>query len=166
MVLVAYRTCPTSNTNRNLWGQNSRVCVREQWESVFILKFRKGNWPWQERNFVDSLGPLLLALFVFATPYKCLNMLKYPPLARCVFADSWFASVNTALALRNELGVHFTGPVKTATANFPIEQMRHTLAKMKRGEHIVFECVNIPNLWAVGWHDHHFKCKILKGQIG
>ncbi len=28
---------------------------------------------------------------------------------RCVFGDSWFASVDTALALKKELGVHFTG---------------------------------------------------------
>ena len=74
--------------------------------------------------------------------------------------NSWFASVKTVLALRNELGVHFTGPVKTATSNYPIEPMRHTLAKMNRGEHIVFKCLDVPNLWAVGWHDHHFKCYI------
>jgi hypothetical protein len=33
---------------------------------------------------------------------------------RRVFADSWFASVDTALALRDEMGVHFTGPIKMA----------------------------------------------------
>jgi hypothetical protein len=64
------------------------------------------------------------------------------------------------VALREELGVHFTGPVKTATANFPIEQMRHTLATMNRGEHIVLKCIDVPNLWAVGWHDHHYKCYV------
>ncbi len=32
---------------------------------------------------------------------------------RCVFADSWFASVETALAVRKELGLEFTGPIKT-----------------------------------------------------
>jgi hypothetical protein len=68
------------------------------------------------------------------------------PLARCVFADSWFASVKTAVALREDLGVHFTGPVETATANFPIEQMRHTLATMNRGEHIVLKCLDVPNV--------------------
>jgi hypothetical protein len=31
---------------------------------------------------------------------------------RCVYADSWFASVETALALKKELGLHFTGPIK------------------------------------------------------
>jgi hypothetical protein len=28
---------------------------------------------------------------------------------------------------------------------------------MKRGEHIVMKC-NEEEMWAVGWHDHHFKC--------
>jgi hypothetical protein len=65
-----------------------------------------------------------------------------------------------ALALRNELGLHFTGPVKTATASFPIEIMRHTLAKMTRGDHIVLKCLDVPILWAVGWHDHHYKCYV------
>ncbi len=70
------------------------------------------------------------------------------------------ASVKTVLALRETLGLHFTGPIKTATANFPIDIMRATLAKMKRGEHIVLKCEDVANLWAVGWHDHHFKCYV------
>ena len=83
-----------------------------------------------------------------------------PPPARCVFADSWFASVSTVLALREHLGLHFTGPVKTAHRNFPIEAIRHTLSKMKRGEHITLKCEEVENLWAIGWHDHHFKCYV------
>jgi hypothetical protein len=53
-----------------------------------------------------------------------------------------------------------TGPVKTATTNFPIEPMRHTLAELKRGDHVVFKCVDVPHLWAVGWRDHHYKCYV------
>jgi hypothetical protein len=76
-------------------------------------------------------------------------------LARCIFANSWFASANTVVALREHLGLHFTGPIKTATVNFPIDAMRFTLSKMQRGENITLKCLDIPNLWAVGWHDHH-----------
>jgi hypothetical protein len=82
------------------------------------------------------------------------------PKKRCVYADSWFASFKTAMALREELGLHFTGPIKTAHECFPIEHMRASLSTMKRGEHIVLECVDITNLWAIGWHDHHFKTYI------
>ncbi len=78
--------------------------------------------------------------------------------ARRVYADSWFASAETALALIHEMGVHFTGPIKTATKEFPIEAMRWTLVAMNRGSHIVLKCVDHENLWAVGWHDVHFKC--------
>jgi hypothetical protein len=76
---------------------------------------------------------------------------------RCVYADSWFASVETALALKKELGLHFTGPIKTAHKYFPRDELCWTLSNMNRGEHIVFRC-NEEALWAVGWHDHHFKC--------
>jgi hypothetical protein len=31
------------------------------------------------------------------------------------------------------------------------------LAKMARGDHVVLKCLDVPHLWAVGWHDHHFK---------
>jgi hypothetical protein len=82
---------------------------------------------------------------------------EVPPLARCIFADSWFASVKTVLALRENLGLNFTGPIKTATSDFPIEAMRFTLSKMGRGDNITLECLDAPNLWAVGWHDHHYK---------
>jgi hypothetical protein len=88
------------------------------------------------------------------------ELVEVSPPARCVFADSWFASVKTVLALRETLGLHFTGPIKTATANYPIEKMRHTLAKMKRGDHIVLKCDDLENVWAVGWHDHHYKCYV------
>ncbi len=82
------------------------------------------------------------------------------PKKRCVYADSWFASFKTAMALRNELGVHFTGPIKTAYESFSIERMRATLATMTRGEHIVLECMDRNNLWAIGWHEHHFETYI------
>ena len=78
---------------------------------------------------------------------------------RCVYADSWFASVETALALKKELGLHFTGPIKTAHKYFPLTEMRWTLSRMKRGEHIILKC-NEEEMWAVGWHDHHYKCYI------
>ncbi len=43
---------------------------------------------------------------------------------RCVFGDSWIASVDTASALKKELGVHFTGPSKTAHKYFSLEPIR------------------------------------------
>ena len=62
------------------------------------------------------------------------DRMDMPPKRR-VFADSWFASVETASALRNEMELHFTGPIKTATKGFPIDAIRWTLASMNR-DHI------------------------------
>jgi hypothetical protein len=42
------------------------------------------------------------------------------PMKCCVFADSWFASVKTVLALRQHLGLHFTGPIKLPIPNSPM----------------------------------------------
>jgi hypothetical protein len=58
------------------------------------------------------------------------------------------------------MGVHFTGPIKTATKEFPIEAMRWTLATMQRGAHIILKSMDHENLWAIGWHDVHYKCYI------
>ena len=58
------------------------------------------------------------------------------------------------------MGVHFTGPIKMATKEFPIDAMRWTLAAMQRGEQIVLKSMDHDNLWAVGWHDVHFKCYV------
>jgi hypothetical protein len=55
-----------------------------------------------------------------------------------VFADSWFASVETAMALKEELGFHFTGPIKTAHKHFPLEPIRWLLNEMRRGDYVVF----------------------------
>jgi hypothetical protein len=72
------------------------------------------------------------------------------PMKRCVFADSWFASVKTVLALRQHLGLYFTGPIKTAHSQFPLERMRFTLSKLKRGDHIVLECQG-KDMWGCGF---------------
>jgi hypothetical protein len=123
------------------------------------LKFRKGKSRWLEKNGV--IATATTACTVRLCDALALNEEhEVPPLARCIFADSWFASVNTVLALRENLGLNFTGPIKTATTNFPIEAMRFTLSKMNRGDNITLECLDVPNLWAVGWHDHHYKTYI------
>ena len=75
---------------------------------------------------------------------------------RCVYGDSWFASVETALALKKELGVHFTGPIKTGHKYFPLEPIRWLLNEMRRGDFVVFKNED-KDLWAVGWHDNIFK---------
>ncbi len=31
---------------------------------------------------------------------------------------------------------------------------------MQRGKHMVLKCLDVPDCWAVGWHDHHIKCHI------
>jgi hypothetical protein len=36
--------------------------------------------------------------------------------------------------------------------------MRWTLSTMNRGSHIVLKCLDHDGIWAIGWHDMHFKC--------
>ena len=75
---------------------------------------------------------------------------------RVCTGDSWFASVATAVALKNELNVDFVGTVKTATKGFPQQAIRRVLSTMQRGDHCVFHCADL-GLHAVGWHDWHYK---------
>jgi hypothetical protein len=42
-------------------------------------------------------------------------------MARVVFGDSWFASYQSVLALRDKLGLHFVGVIKTAHQSYPLE---------------------------------------------
>ncbi len=69
---------------------------------------------------------------------------------RCVFGDSWFASIDTSLALQKELGVHFTGPIKTGHKYFPLEPIRWLLNEMRRGDFVVFKNED-KDLWANCW---------------
>ena len=78
---------------------------------------------------------------------------------RIVYADSWFAGRTTARALMAELGLHFTGPVKTSTRGFPMDALRWAVSEEERGGHVVFHNEE-EDLWAVGWNDHHYKCYI------
>jgi len=45
------------------------------------------------------------------------------------------------------------------SGGFPINEMRWQLSTMERGEHIVLKLAG-KDIWAVGWHDHHYKCYI------
>jgi hypothetical protein len=68
----------------------------------------------------------------------------------CVwFGDSWFASADTALALKKDLGVNFTGPIKTAQKYFPLEPIRWLLNEMRREDFVDFKNEG-KDLWAVG----------------
>ncbi len=80
-------------------------------------------------------------------------------LRRVIVGDSWFASRATAAALKEKIGVEFTGCVKTAHAGFPIEAMRWVLQSLTRGESCVFKLEN-EDVWAVGWSDVHYKTYI------
>ena len=86
------------------------------------LEIQKGKIAMARKKYHSQYGASTACTVRLCAAMKLSEANEVPPLARCVFADSWFASVKTVLALRNELGLHFTGPVKTATANFPIEK--------------------------------------------
>ena len=62
---------------------------------------------------------------------------------RACTGDSWFASVATAAALKNELNVGFVGTVKTATKGFPQQEIRRVLATTQRWDHCVFHCIGL-----------------------
>ena len=81
-------------------------------------------------------------------------------LQRVVFGDSWFASYETVKALREKLGLHFVGVIKTAHKEYPIEHCRWSLVGEDRGKFVVFKAVEDNNVWAVGWSDIHFKTYI------
>ena len=80
---------------------------------------------------------------------------------RAFLGDSWFAGVKTTMALEKELGCKFLGPVKTSTAGFPQERMRHTLHGTERGTTVVFEerddGSEPTGRCAIGWNDHCHK---------
>jgi len=78
-------------------------------------------------------------------------------LARVVFGDSWFASYQTVLALRDKLGLHFVGVIKTAHHSYPLEMCRWALVGEERGKYVVFKNLDLNNIWAIGWSDVHFK---------
>ena len=88
--------------------------------------------------------------------------------ARVLVGDSWFASLETAKALKEQLGVGFIGNVKTAHKEYPVEQLRWDLAKTQRGDHVVYKLNDTENgegVWAVGWNDHHYKTFIATSGI-
>jgi hypothetical protein len=78
---------------------------------------------------------------------------------RTALGDSAFASVNTAIAC-DEKGLFFGGPVKTATALFPMQYL-NALPAGTRGSHVTLTANhNGVKLIATAWDDHTRKCLI------
>ena len=123
------------------------------------IEVQKGKLRMARKKWVPTLGATTACTLRLLENFKLNEIGIENPMKRCVFADSWFASVKTVLALRQHLGMHFTGPIKTAHSQFPLERMRFTLSKLKRGDFIVLECLG-KDMWAIGWHDHHYKCYV------
>ena len=72
---------------------------------------------------------------------------------RVIVADSAFASVKSAIALRKEVGLYFLGLVKTAHRHFPKKYLQK-IPITERGGHVV--CITSKddvNLRDVGWND-------------
>jgi hypothetical protein len=70
-------------------------------------------------------------------------------LQRVIFGDSWFASVETLTALREKLGLHFVGVIKTAHKGYPLEMCRWALVDQDLGKYVVFKLVDLENVWAI-----------------
>ena len=58
---------------------------------------------------------------------------------RVLVGDSWFASFETAKALRELMKVHFVGNIKTAHRKFPQDQIRWDLSRLERGDHVIYK---------------------------
>lgn len=72
---------------------------------------------------------------------------------RVAVADSAFASVQSATELRNRMGVHLIGLVKTATKKFP-HQYFEEQPQLPQGEFVALTAINKGvNLRALSWHD-------------
>jgi hypothetical protein len=135
------------------------VCEGTMGICIFI-EIQKGKIAMARKKWAKDYGATTACTVRLLDHLQLSEIGELTPPQRCVFADSWFASVATVMALRTHLGLEFTGPVKTAHSNFPLDAMRFTLSKMKRGDFIVLKCQDVENLWAIGWHDHHFKCYV------
>jgi hypothetical protein len=158
-----YLTSHSLKENLNHLDLNSKVFVKGHLGCVLGLNCKVEKFEWPARNGAHKKWCTQYKATTACTVRLCdklgmneSNMDIQP--RRRVFGDSWFASVDTALALRDQLGVHFTGPIKTATRGFPIQAMRWTLASKNRGDHIVLKSKDYPYLYAIGWHGVHYKC--------
>ena len=124
------------------------------------IEIQKGKIAMARKKWAKDYGAVTACTLRLLDQLDISEIGEVSPPRRCVFADSWFASVATVMALRERLGLEFTGPVKTAHANFPLDSLRYTISKKERGDFVVYKCLEHTHLWAIAWHDHHFKCYI------
>ena len=78
---------------------------------------------------------------------------KWAGSGRIVVADSAFASVKTAVALKEHNGLFFMGLVKTAHKKFPKKFLQEVPIALRGGHHVLTARVKDVDLRAVAWND-------------
>jgi hypothetical protein len=124
-----------------------------------LVELQEGKERMRRKHFVDDYGATTACTVRMLHKMGMSETNLETKLKRVVTADSWFASLKTAKAVKNFLGMEFTGPIKTSHSGFPIEAIRWALTEKQRGEHVVFKLQG-EDVWAIGWNDVHFKCYI------
>ena len=101
------------------------------------------------RNFFAHLS----SRFWSVKSFKTLRLTKpWHGSGRIVTGDSWFASVKTAVQLRNHV-LYFLGPVKTAHRKYPIEALKRSCAAEHGGQVTATWTDDKVDLLAIGWQD-------------
>ncbi len=125
-----YRICLFLKRKSIPLGTESKVVCERTFGLYMYLEVQKGKVAMARKKYCRQYK-VTTACTLRLLSKMVLDETNLPLLEKkCVFADSWFASVETAMALKEELGVHFTGPIKTAHKHFPLEPIRWLLNEM------------------------------------
>ena len=103
------------------------------------LEVQEGKEPMKKKIFCSTYGTTCSCTLRMAQATQN-NGNKPDPLVRNLYyGDSWFASLRTAAAVRNELSCEFVGVVKNAHKNFPRKFLEDTMSSWPPGSHLVME---------------------------
>ncbi len=92
------------------------------------IEIQKGKLAMARKKWAKDYGATTACTLRLIDQLNIYEIGEVSPPRRCVFADSWFAIVATVMALRERLGLYFTGPVQNAHANFPLDSLRFTVS--------------------------------------
>ena len=113
---------------------------------MLFLELQEGKVRMARKPYCDRYKATAACTLRLACGAGLSEMEKRPEdkVGRVLVGDSWFASFDTAKALKQELGLYFVGNIKTGHAHFPMEQMRWDLTHTERGDHTVYRLMEPP----------------------
>ena len=106
---------------------------------MIYAEVQEGKEGMKHKPYFNTYGATSACVLRLSKGTKDNGQLHDKDVRNLFYGDSWFASLKTAVAVKEEIDSEFLGPVKTSHKHFPKRYLEETMKDWPPGSHMVLE---------------------------